>query len=146
MKKNIWITIIAIGLLIIGLAFYWYQWRPSHIIGLCAKDAISLANTDMRGYYLSQLPNVVFPNSTTERPPFDTTRTYSLDDFGQIIKTTYPVYNEKSNTDIATRFILKYPAYKGLLSNFESPVGDPQYDNYYNVRYQNCLKENGLEK
>jgi hypothetical protein len=144
MKKNILITIIIFGLLIIGLAFYWYQWRPSHITSTCAKEVGVLADKDMRGYYLSQIPNLPVPHPSLG---LDITKTYSSEEFAQAVRKQYPdAYTDLSDTDLTQRVVVKYPPYKALLTDFQSPVGDSQYDNYYNTRYQNCLKENGLEK
>src|ERR1019366_8622190 len=98
----------------------------------------------MRDYYLSQIPNLPFPHPSLG---LDITKTYTNEEFAQAVRKQYPdVYNNLSDADLTQRVIVKDPPYRALLTDFQSPIGNPQYDNYYNVRYQNCLRQNGLEK
>lgn len=79
------ISIVAI-LLFVGW-FYWYQWRPSHIIEACNKEAVDMALVDLRNLSDTNIQNGVTADTKT---------------------------------------------------------ADSQYEGYYNLRYQRCLRENGL--
>ena len=49
MKKSTLIIILIFITLILGTAFYWYEWRPAHIIKICDQEAKEGAIRIMRG-------------------------------------------------------------------------------------------------
>lgn len=140
-KTRSWIIIVILAFVaILCFAFYWYQLRPSNIIKSCFAEATDTANLDMKNYYLSNIPKLTRPLG------LDLTKKYTLENLGQLIKKQYPEYNDMSDADVANRFTLKYPEFNALLMDFKFPVGDRDYDNYFKIRYQRCLMENGLGK
>lgn len=64
MKNDLVLQIFTVSLVVAGLLFYWFAWRPSHVRQECFKEAIELSTVPTRGGFAQFSKPVERPKDT----------------------------------------------------------------------------------